>query len=229
MWVFMIELSERLSAVAELARGACKLLDVGTDHGYIPVWLAQKGGFDRIAASDVNKAPLKRAMLSAAEYGVEDQIEFFLSDGLQSVDTDFDTVVIAGMGGETMANILAAAPWVKRAARLVLQPQSKLEELTGWLQDNGFALWDARLVRDAGKLYMVFSVYWTGEGLVDLLTLLADTRDPLLPDYLNETREKLTRAIAGMERGTAVDEDRLAGMCGQLALICEKTEEVKAW
>ena len=224
----MIELSERLSAVAEYAWRGNKVLDVGTDHGYIPVWLAQKGGFDRIAASDVNKAPLKRAMLSAAEYGVEDRIEFFLSDGLQSVDTDFDTVVIAGMGGETMVNILTAAPWVKNGI-LVLQPQSKLEELTGWLQDNGFALWDARLVRDAGKLYMVFSVYWTGEGLVDLLTLLADKRDPLLPDYLNETREKLTPEIAGMERGNTVDAERLSRLRGQLALICEKTEEVKAW
>ena len=87
----MIELSERLSAVAELARGARKLLDVGTDHGYIPVWFAQKGRYARIAASDINKDPLRRAMRSAEEYDVADRIEFFLSDGLKNVDEDFDT------------------------------------------------------------------------------------------------------------------------------------------
>ena len=209
--------------------GADKLLDVGTDHGYIPVWFAQRGGLTRIAASDINKAPLERAMRSAEEYGVSDRIEFFLSDGLQSVDTDFDTVVIAGMGGETMANILAAAPWVKRAARLVLQPQSKLEELTEWLQENGFELWDARLVRDAGKLYTVFSVCWTGEGLVDLLTLLADKRDPLLPDYLAGEREKLERALAGMERGRHVAAGQLAKMRERLVRMAQTMEEVKTW
>ena len=133
--------------------------DVGTDHGYIPVYLAQVGDHGRIIASDVRRGPLSSAMRTAEEYGVSERIEFVLADGLEGIDPgSVGCVVIAGMGGETIAGILKRAPWVReRHVRLVLQPQSKTAELTAFLDADGFSVDDARLVRDDGRIYLVMA------------------------------------------------------------------------
>lgn len=198
----MIRLSERLRTVASFIKPCDTVADVGTDHGYLPVWLLQTHMAQHVFASDIHAGPLDRARRSAAEYSLENKIRFELCDGLQFTGADTaDTVVIAGMGGETIVSILAAAPWTKQGRRLVLQPQSKIEDLTDWLQQNGYALADAKLCLDAGKLYLVLDVRGcVPDTMVAVEDLLLHRRDVLLPQYLAEKSARLRHAIAGMER-----------------------------
>lgn len=197
----MIKLSPRLEAVVDLAGDPERVLDVGTDHGYVPVYYAQNG-CKRVAASDVRREPLKRAAASAREYGVRNKIELYLTDGVRGIDAGFDAVIIAGMGGETVISILKTAAWLKTVPRIVIEPQSKLPELCEWLRGNGFSSIDARLVRDAGKLYAAFSVKGgaeTSDDAVDgfILEPLYNRRDPLLKEYIDVLAGKYSRALDG--------------------------------
>ena len=109
-----IRLSNRLQAVASWIAPCGTVADVGTDHGYLPVWLLQTHTAQRVIASDIHAGPLDRARRSAAEYSLENAIRFELCDGLQFAGADAaDTVVIAGMGGETIITVLDAAPWTR--------------------------------------------------------------------------------------------------------------------
>ena len=106
----VLHLQPRLQCLADLVPAGAKLVDVGTDHGYLPVWLVQRGHISRAIASDINEAPLRHARETAARCGVTDRIDFRLCSGLDAVAPhEADTVVIAGMGAETSASVLSAA------------------------------------------------------------------------------------------------------------------------
>ena len=152
-----MKLSKRLAAIAgHIDKGAC-VADIGTDHGYLPVYLARSGLAGRVIASDISEASLSSARRSAVRYGVEGSITFITAPGLSGIcEMEIDTVVIAGMGGETIIGILAGAPWLKnREVKLVLQPQTKIYELSRWLIQNGYAIQDAQLVQEKGKNYTI--------------------------------------------------------------------------
>ncbi len=223
----MIKLSPRLASVARLTGAGESVIDVGTDHGYLPVFFAENRLFKKIAASDINEGPLQSAKSSAREYGVEDKIDFYLSDGLRDVPGSFETVVIAGMGGETMVDIISNCPWIG-GARLVLQPQSKIPELERCLNALGFICERAVLTEDAGKLYAAFSCL-AGEGGVDLLRALTASRDPLLEKCLEKEEKRLLRAASGMERGGRQGSGEYEKLLGELKRIKEGLREVKTW
>ena len=150
----MIRLTKRLEAIKNRITPGGRVIDVGTDHGMLPVYLAENGLAVSLAATDINAEPLARGKELAAEHGVQDRISFVLTDGLRGVGPEFDTVVIAGMGGETMISILEAAPWVREnRVQLILQPQSKFGDLTLWLsaqQYIGICLWLLRIYTPQG-------------------------------------------------------------------------------
>lgn len=212
-----LELSNRLRTIAQYVEKGSAVADIGTDHGYIPVYLAQNNIAIRIIAADVRGGPLARARLSAEEYSVSDRIEFLLADGLEGLQNrKLDTVILAGMGGETIADILDRAPWTRTdKVRLVLQPQSKLGALSNWLDNNGYAIFDETLVEDDGRIYAVL-LAGAGESRAPLSCaeiyadrLLMEKRDPLLPRYLDMLIEKTGKTIEGMEqahRGVRIDE-----------------------
>lgn len=133
------------------------LIDVGTDHGYLPVWLAQNGYTGFLYASDINALPLETARKTAAEASEKDRIEFLLCDGLDECPPDrIDTIVIAGMGGDLICRILDRAEWcLDSTYTLILQPMTKAEVVRYWLINNGFRLEEERLVRDGGIIYQI--------------------------------------------------------------------------
>ncbi|NCC68024.1 MAG: SAM-dependent methyltransferase, partial [Clostridia bacterium] len=147
-----IKLSERLLSIAKLIPSCGGVADVGTDHGYIPVWLAQNGHSGGLFATDINKGPLEHAKQTAAEYGQAGKISFFLCDGLKALSgREISTVIIAGMGGENIAEIISAAPWMKENhSLLILQPMSKSAFLRQWLFNNGYSVLSEQLVDDGG-------------------------------------------------------------------------------
>ena len=226
-----LQLQPRLQLLADMVPEGCRLADVGTDHGYLPVYLLQRRHIRGAVAADIGAEPLAHARRTAEAYGVEG-IDFRLCDGLRDIAPDeVDTLVIAGMGGETIITILDAAPWTRQERRLVLQPQSKIRELTDWLQDNGYMLADAQLCLDAGKLYLILDVRGAApQERMTAETLLLCRRDPLLPQYLAEQDARLRRAIAGMERA---DRQEVAAELRRakqaLEEIARYEEVVKAW
>ena len=220
-------LSKRLQIIAGYVTQGSRAADVGTDHGYIPVWLAQNGVCEHITASDIRPEPLKRAMENADKNGVSDKISFLLCPGLEQYHPqEIDTVIIAGMGGETIIEILAAAPWT-REKKLILQPQTKIPELRSWLNSNGYEVDDASLVADMGRIYVVWScVAGVGRELpvhelyVD--RTLLERRDELLGIYVDTVVKKLRHKAQGMKRAACADPLELercqAAVCGLLKL-----------
>ncbi len=195
----------RLRAIAALVPPGCGCLaDIGTDHGYIPVSLMLEGRVRRAVASDIGALPLDHARRTAGEYGVADRLDFRLGDGLSVLEPgEADVIVIAGMGGDAMTGILAAAPWSRAGPLLLLQPMSKAEVLRAWLPVNGYRVLQEELAQDKGVLYPILSVRggemppasgcqaWGGFLLEE---------DPLWGRYLSDRLLRLRRAAAGLER-----------------------------
>ena len=196
------KLSPRLASIAAMIPRGAKVVDIGTDHGYLPIYLAVNELASNIICSDINEGPLGSARMNAEEAGVCDQIKFVLADGLSGVDpSEADTVVIAGMGGELIAKIIGDSRWINSNKTFIVQPQSKIETLLDFLYNNFFAIEDAVLVSDARKLYMVVSARKTEtvirrEAYEDYLPkVLIDKRDPLLIEYIELQISKSKYAI----------------------------------
>ena len=224
----LIKLSPRLDAIAKLVPDTGGVADVGTDHGYIPVYLAQHGHAGELFATDINKDPLEHAKRTAAENGLDGQIGFFLCNGLEALDgAGIETVIIAGMGGETIADVLSAAPWTKEGSHLmILQPMTKAPFLRTWLFDNGYRVLSEQLARD-GTDYEILTI---GAGLDDPYSpaeLLTGHRklissDPLFSNRLSFLTERANRTKAGLTTSSrAEDFERLKEINELIASLSE--------
>jgi len=202
-----IKLSQRLQIIADFIEENAKVADVGTDHGYVPVYLSVAGKASRIIASDLNEAPLKKAVSTANEYAVEN-IEFRLADGLNGFSAgEVDTIIIAGMGGENISDILSQAPWALNCT-LILQPMSKRERLGEWLRNNGLCVVDEKLAFEKGGIHPVLLVR-KGEdadksraGLY-VSEALAKNGSEYLDEYIRRIIKKLEQTRVGLEKAAA--------------------------
>ena len=216
-------LQPRLHAISSLVPNGAKLVDVGTDHGFIPVRLLLDDRIRTAIASDLGTLPLDHARRTAEHYGVTDRVEFRLCDGLTGIsENEVDTIVIAGMGGDNIAAILSAAPWTKNGALLLLQPMSKPEVLRRFLPENGYRVIAEQLVADKGVIYPILTVLG-GEmpAATDAQAyggfLLG--QDPLQRRHLDERILSLRRAAAGLEK--ARDPEAVQKRSVFLAIIAE--------
>ena len=232
-----LELTPRLRAAAELVPEGARLADVGTDHGYLPAWLLLRGRIDSAIAADLRPGPLDRARQTAARYGLTEQMDFRLCDGLSAVSPgEADAVVIAGMGGETIAAILSAAPWVREAGcPLILQPMSAQPFLRRWLQANGYAVEREVLAREGETLYTIFlarsgptppltpAEAWAGRQS-------REGADPLRGAYLDKLIHRAERESEGLRRSTRPsDASRLAETEQALDGLRKMKEEWQSW
>jgi len=227
-----IRLSPRLQMVADFVPPCACAADIGTDHGYLPIWLLQNGVIRSAIAADIHAGPLANARQSAAAYDLEERFRFVQADGLRFPDAQAaDVVTIAGMGGETICAILAAAPWLRQQGKqLVLQPQSKVPELTDWLWRNGFTIEDAALCRDAGKRYLALRVLGqTAAQAYTLEQLLLRRADPLLPEYLTDEIGRQMRARAGMAHAKQIPATQLTALDARLSQLQACLKEVQTW
>ena len=159
-----IPISDRLLACADFVAPGERVADVGCDHGYLGIYLLTNGIASSVIASDVREGPLQSALRNAEKYGVKDKMALYLSDGVKAIPRDFDTLVCAGMGGDTMISILEAAPWLRSEAyRLVLQCQSKTPMLRRYLSETGWRITEETVLRDGRFLYTVMEVRWEPE------------------------------------------------------------------
>lgn len=158
----MIKIDERLLACSEYVRPNTKLVDVGTDHAYLPIYLIQKKIISKAIASDINKEPLKSAISNITKYGLEDKIKVILSDGLLNIESEeVDDIVIAGMGGESIIHIIEKANWLKDSSKnLILQPMSMEEVLRKYLLENNFEIKREKAVISKNKVYVVMNIVY---------------------------------------------------------------------
>lgn len=195
-------LSKRLKTVADLVTPCEKVADVGTDHGYVPIYLVKENICQFAYAMDVNEGPLNIAKSNIAEEGLEDKIETILSDGFDNFgDRDVDSVIIAGMGGDLIVDILARAGDFDE---LILSPHKRADLVRNFLSENGYTISDEKMVEDAGKYYSVIKAV-KGESAYDDVQLefgpvLLDNKDEVLRAYLDIQLNKFSRIISSLER-----------------------------
>ena len=229
----LLKLPERLSVIAGYIQTDASVADVGSDHGLLPVYLAQNGIAHGIIASDISENSLSSARRSAEKYGVTDKISFIITPGLDGITpSQIDTVIIAGMGGETIIGIIADAPWLRKSgARLILQPQSKTDKLCVWLSANGYAINDASITLDNGRFYIVMLVSaadnlnCSSDPEMALYSLLVQKRDPLAQSFLDSLIDKSRSASDGFAKSGAGKNMHLAKRLD--ALIKLKEEAAK--
>ena len=154
-----LPISDRLLACADFVPRGSRVADIGCDHGYLSIHLLTTGIARSCIASDVKEGPLQSAQRNARKFGVANKLEFCLSDGVSNLPRDFDCMVCAGMGGDTMIHILEDAPWLKDSRyTLVLQCQSKTPMLRRYLSENGWRICEEAVLRDGRFLYTVMQV-----------------------------------------------------------------------
>lgn len=222
-----MQLSLRLSAIAEMVTEGNRLVDVGCDHGYLPVYLVLNGKIPCAIAMDVRRGPLSRAQEHIAEYGLTEYIETRLSDGLEALASgEGDTLVIAGMGGPLMERILTDGRKVlEHFQELILQPQSDIPHFRKFIRENGFEIAEEAMILEEGKFYPMMKAVPAKRQTILPYTeeeawfgkLLLEKKDGVLRQYLErELRirqtilEKLSEASgdAAEKRYTEIEEER---------------------
>lgn len=160
----LFKLDERLAVCAKLVRSGSKLADIGTDHAYLPVWLAKNGKISSAIAADINPNPLERGLENIKKYSAEEIVTTRLSNGLQSVkEYEADDIVIAGMGAEMIIDIISKTEWLRCSDKhLILQPMTRANLLRKYLAENGFSIKSEIACEHSGKVYTVLSVQYSG-------------------------------------------------------------------
>lgn len=196
-----MQLTPRLLLAAQLCAGARQVIDVGCDHGYLPIYLVQHGA-ERACASDIRPGPLASARENIEKYGLADRIRPVLCPGLEAFGPeDADTVVICGMGGEMIADILAAAPWTADGKHaLVLQPMTNAPKLRAFLAGHGYTVEAEALAQEGRHLYCVLRArggtppMGAAQHWIFTEKMIADL---LFPAYLQREMTRLRRVVDG--------------------------------
>ena len=201
-------LSKRLQTAASFVRKSDVIADIATDHGYLPIYLLSQNIANFAYATDINTEPLKRAEINVAKANLSDKTVFLLTDGLKGLEQySLDTILICGMGGDTIAEIIDAADFLKeRRTRLVLQPMSAVDRLRKYLYNNGYTILDEAFCYDNGKYYFTLLTEYTAEiteHTVSEQYLGKNFRNDskIKNDYLHMLYKKTEKIIAGKIQG----------------------------
>ena len=212
-----LPISKRLLCCASMVQPGSRVADIGTDHGYLGIYLLQSGAARHVIACDLRKDPLENARRNAKLFGVDGEMEFRLSDGLEKILPDeVDTVVMAGMGGDLIQKILSQCPWRKREGlQFILQPQSAGNVLRRWLCEDGFEIQREEPVQDGHFLYTVMELR-QGEpspltpGTEYASPALLASKSPLVGTYLARVENALQETVRGLTNAEKQRPERLA-------------------
>jgi tRNA (adenine22-N1)-methyltransferase len=220
-----IPLSKRLMACCNFISPGDRVADIGCDHGYLGIHLLKQGIASSVIAADVNEGPLQSAMRNAVKFGVRDKMTFYLSDGVRNIPREFDVMVCAGMGADTMVSILEAAPWLKSSSyQLILQCQSKTPMLRQYLSENGWRITEETVLRDGRFLYTVMEVIFQPEyprlsvGEYYFPPALLENPAAELPEYYNRLLFSLRRAVTNQKENA---DPQMAAALAELEKLTE--------
>ena len=207
-----MEITNRLLAVSSLVRRGSYIIDVGTDHAYLPIYLIESGIARAALASDIHEGPCESARKHIAECGLSGKIEVRKADGLCGASADGQTdVIIAGMGGALICEILDKADFIKdKNIRLILQPMRNVPDLRKYLFDNGFAIVNEALAAEDERIYEIICAEFCGQKReYTPLSLLLGPKNienkkenaALFAAFCEKAASALNKKICGMREG----------------------------
>lgn len=228
-----MQLSLRLTAVAQFVTKGNRLADIGTDHGYVPIYLVKCGIIPSAIAMDINKGPLERAKEHIEEYGLTDKVKTRLSDGLKKLgEGEADTVLIAGMGGNLIVKILEEGREVLKSVKeLVLSPHSEIDLVRQYLVENYYEIIHENMVFDGGKYYTIIKAVKT-----DTKTVYSKVEEQygkymiygnheVFTDYIDCEQKKLEELIKNLSNSDSkAAKERLPKLSEELELLCKVKE-----
>lgn len=204
----MIKLSQRLQAIADFVPQGARVADVGTDHGFLPCYLAQNNHAVKVYACDINAQPLALAQKNVADYNVGEIVSTRLGNGLAVIEPgEVDVVTIAGMGGSLMIEILDAAPLVvDKLNRIILQPNVGAEAVRIWAEKNRWHIVEEQLVRENDRFSVIIAME-PGRSLNSMTPVelflgpeLLKQQHPLLGLYISEEYDKAQMVLAQLAK-----------------------------
>lgn len=199
-------LSKRLKNVADMVTKGYIVADIGTDHGYVPIYLIKNGIVPKAYAMDINEGPLKIADKNIRLEGLQDKITTVLSDGMNEMTSEMaESVVIAGMGGDLITDILNRGKNIKGIKELVLSPHKRVDIVRKYLLDNNWKITDENMVIDNNKFYTILrAVPEKEESEYDETEimygrLLLTTKNPVLKQYLEKENKMYEEVLKKVE------------------------------
>lgn len=208
----MKSLSLRLETIASLVPNGARVCDIGTDHGYLSIYLKNNNIAKSVIATDLNQKPLMTAQKNISESGVLG-VELRLGSGLSPINpNEVDTIIIAGMGGEVIANILNGCEWIKDSNfTIILQPTTSADTLRRFLCDNGFEIQSETPISENRKLYSLMVVKFTGNiktypEYFYYIGMLTPKSEPGLL-YIQKQQKILFKCMNSLEKIPAKQED----------------------
>lgn len=228
-----MQISERLKTVASFVTEGFRVADIGTDHAYVPIYLVKQGKIPSALAMDVRKGPLLRAKEHIEQEGVTKQIETRLSDGFSAFQKgDAQSVVIAGLGGELMIQILDFGKSViSDVSEFILSPHSEIHKVRAYLMEHGFSIEKETMLCEEGKYYTIMrAVYGNGnyetEPEIWYGKYLLEERNLVLFEYLEKEYHVRSQIIKQLER---VQSDMGRERICALKIECERILEALAY
>ncbi|WP_053957547.1 tRNA (adenine(22)-N(1))-methyltransferase [Inediibacterium massiliense] len=228
-----MKLTNRLLAITKFVKKGSSVADVGTDHGYIPVYLVKNHISKEVIATDVNEGPLNSAKETIKEHGLEKYIQTRLGSGLVPIKSyEVDTVIIAGMGGLLIRDILKNDLEVTRSIkRFILQPMVAQEDLRKWLIQNHFKIVDEKLEKEDHRIYEIMVVE-KGEQMIEdeiyykISKKLIENKDPLLEVFIQKHIQKQKKIFRNLEGQISDKANEKRNECIE---ELRKLEEVLEW
>lgn len=241
----MNHLSERLLHIAGQIRAGQTLADVGCDHGYLPIYLVQKGCMQRAIAMDINEGPLQRAVEHIEREALGAYIQTRQSDGLEKLSPgEADAVIIAGMGGNLTIDILTRGEnLVRTLDQLILEPQSELAAVRAFLRENNYFVEAEDLVLEDGKYYPILRVLpkrssdvltFSGESGLSPAVLdayghrLLAAHHPVLLSFLQKEKKQCEQILAGLPTEDS-ESERIALRRAELLEKMERNRAAEAY
>lgn len=231
-WEEMMELTSRLEAIAQYVGKDEIVADVGTDHGYIPIYLAKKGISKKVYAMDINKGPLEKAKENIAHFGVSNIVEPILSDGLKAIgDRVIDTVIIAGMGGMLVSKILTdTITVINRTSKLILSPHLDSDVVRRTIHEIGFKIVEEQLIEEDNKYYnIIIAEHGEEKYSKDIYykysKLLIERKNDLLKKFLDKKKNKNRDILKHLKKqDTRLAQNRILEIIQELDEIEEVME-----
>ena len=211
-----VHLKGRLLAISDYLDKSLITADVGCDHGRLAVSLLQSEKSQYVYASDISSPSLNKAKELCSLCGLTDRMTVYEADGLTGIPVQPDTVIIAGMGGELIADIMSVSKEIcKKSNHLILQPMRGIAELRIFLHDNGYGISRERLVKEAGRIYQIIDVGFSESVSYRKLPVeytevgeyMLKNKDLLIPEYLSRLLKEIQNAIANA--GDSIDENHV--------------------
>lgn len=206
-----MKLNSRLKTIAELVPKETLVADIGTDHAYLPVYLIKNKIAKKVIAADINIGPLNNAEKTIEAYGMEKYIETRLGSGLNPIKQgEIDTVIIAGMGGLLIRDILKDSKEVVDTIKtFILQPMIAQDELRKWFSKNNFKIENERLAKEGNKLYEILVVS-KGEMIIkdniyyEIGSKLIENKDPYIDEFIDLKLKKYNEILKNVEEENSI-------------------------